>query len=45
MSPTRGRVVRTPGAQLPYKVMLTHDGHAQTSHAFDHARGGSIHQA
>jgi len=25
--------------------MLTHDGHAQTSHAFDHARGGSIHQA
>ena len=34
MSSTCGRIVRTPGADLPYKVMLTHDGRAETPHAF-----------
>ena len=34
MSSTCGRVVRTPGAKLPYKVMLTHDGRAESSHSF-----------
>lgn len=34
MSSTCGRVVRTPGADLPYKVVLTHDGRAETAHDF-----------
>lgn len=34
MNSIRGRVVRTPGAELPYKVMLTHDGGTETAHAF-----------
>lgn len=38
--PVRGRVVRTPGARFPYKVVLSHAGHADTAHAF-----GSIREA
>jgi hypothetical protein len=34
----RGRVVRTPGARFPYKVVLTHAGHADTARAFDSIR-------
>jgi hypothetical protein len=34
MSSTCGRIVRTPGGDLPYKVMLTHDDRAETPHAF-----------
>jgi len=34
MSSTCGRVVRTPGAELPYKVMLSHHGRAETARAF-----------
>ena len=34
MSSTCGRIVRTPGADLPYTVMLTHDGRAETPHSF-----------
>ena len=34
MSASCGRVVRTPGAELPYKVMLTRDGRAETTHSF-----------
>jgi hypothetical protein len=36
--PLRGRVVRTPGARFPYKVVLTHPGHADTARAFDSIR-------
>ena len=31
---TRARLVRTPDADEPYKVVLTHDGSAETAHAF-----------
>ena len=34
MSSTCGRVVRTPGVELPYKVVLTHDGRAETTQSF-----------
>lgn len=34
MSSRWGRLVRTPDADLPYKVVLTHDGRAETAHAF-----------
>ena len=34
MSSTCGRIVHTPGADLPYKVVLTHDGREETAHAF-----------
>ena len=31
---TRARLVRTPDADERYKVVLTHDGSAETAHAF-----------
>jgi hypothetical protein len=34
MSSTHGRVVLTPGAELPYKVILTHEGLPLTELAF-----------
>lgn len=34
MSSGRGRVVRTPDAELPYKVLLTHDCGDVTERAF-----------
>ena len=34
MSSTAGRVVRTPGCDLPYKVVLTHDLGECSEHAF-----------
>lgn len=34
MSSTCGRIVRTPGADLPYKVVLTHHGRAESTHSF-----------
>ena len=34
MSSTCGRLVRTPDAGLPYKVVLAHHGRAETAHAF-----------
>ena len=34
MSSTCGRVVCTPGAKLPYKVILTHYGRAESARAF-----------
>ncbi len=34
MSSTSGRLVRTPDADLPYKVVLSHDDGAETVHAF-----------
>jgi hypothetical protein len=30
----RGRVVRTPGAVLPYKAVLTHHGRVESARAF-----------
>ena len=35
---TTGRVVRTPGAQLPYKVVLRHRGRPDTEQAFSTMR-------
>lgn len=40
MSSTCGRVLRTPEAKLPYKVVLTHDGRAESAHSF-----ASMHEA
>ena len=34
MSSTAGRVVRTPGCETPYKVVLTHDVGEPTEYAF-----------
>jgi hypothetical protein len=34
MTATRGHVVRTPDGELPYKVLLTHDGGDVTERAF-----------
>jgi hypothetical protein len=34
----RGRIVRTPGARSPYKVVLTHAGQADSARAFDSIR-------
>jgi hypothetical protein len=34
MSSTCGRIVRTPGADLPYKVVLTHHGRAESTQSF-----------
>lgn len=34
MSSTEGRIVRTPGCDLPYKVILTHCGRAETERSF-----------
>jgi hypothetical protein len=34
MSSERGRIVQSPGADLPYKVILSHDGSRDTDHAF-----------
>ena len=31
---TRGRLVRTPGADLPYEVVLARGGRAETAHSF-----------
>lgn len=38
MSSTAGRVVCTPGAELPYKVILTRDGGGTSEHAFSTMR-------
>jgi hypothetical protein len=38
MSSLRGRVVRTPNARFPYKVVLTHHGRADSARAFDSIR-------
>jgi hypothetical protein len=38
MSSTCGRVVRTPDASLPYKVVLTHHGRAESARAFASVR-------
>ena len=34
MSSLRGRVIRTPDALLPYAVVLTHHGRAESARAF-----------
>jgi hypothetical protein len=34
MSSTSGLVISTPGAELPYKVVLRHEGSADTERAF-----------
>jgi hypothetical protein len=34
MSSERGRIVHTPGSDLPYKAVLTHDAGEDTEHAF-----------
>ena len=34
MRATAGRLVRTPGSSLPYKVVLSHRGGAQTERGF-----------
>ena len=34
MSSTAGRIVRTPAAGLPYKVVLSHHGGAETERGF-----------
>lgn len=34
MSSTVGRIVRAPGCELPYKVILTHCGGAETERGF-----------
>jgi hypothetical protein len=34
MSSTCGRIVRTPGEDLPYKVVLTHHGRAESTQSF-----------
>ena len=34
MSSTSGRVMHVPDAELPYVVVLTHEGSASTEHAF-----------
>lgn len=34
MSSNYGRIVRTPGADLPYKVVLTHHGRAESTQSF-----------
>ena len=34
MSSTCGRIVRAPGADLPYKVVLTHHGRDETTQSF-----------
>lgn len=38
MSSTTGHVVRTPEGELPYKVVLTHDGGDVTERAFETMR-------
>jgi hypothetical protein len=38
MSSTCGRVVCTPNARFPYKVVLTHPGQADSARAFDSIR-------
>lgn len=38
MSSTQGRVVHTPHARFPYKVVLTHHGSADSARAFDTMR-------
>jgi len=37
-SALRGRIVHTPGARSPYKVVLTHPGQADSARAFDSMR-------
>jgi hypothetical protein len=34
MSSTAGRIVRTPGSDLPYKVVMSHCGRAETECGF-----------
>ena len=34
LTSTRARLVRTPDGDEPYKVMLIHNGSAETAHAF-----------
>jgi len=38
MSSLRGRVVHTPNARFPYKVVLSHQGSADSARAFDTIR-------
>jgi hypothetical protein len=38
LSASRGRIVHTPGARSPYKVVLTHPGQADSARAFDSMR-------
>jgi hypothetical protein len=38
MSSLRGRVVHTPDARFPYKVVLSHHGSADSARAFDTMR-------
>jgi len=38
LSALRGRIVHTPGARSPYKVVLTHPGQADSARAFDSMR-------
>ena len=38
MSFTAGRIVRTPAAVFPYKVVMSHHGRADTARAFETMR-------
>lgn len=38
MSCTAGRIVRTPAAVFPYKVVMSHHGRADTARAFETMR-------
>jgi hypothetical protein len=38
LSALRGRIVHTPGARSPYKVVLAHPGQADSARAFDSMR-------
>jgi hypothetical protein len=38
MSSSAGRIVRTPGAVFPYKVVMSHHGRADTARAFSTMR-------
>ena len=38
MSFTAGRIVRTPDAVFPYKVVMSHHGHADSARAFETIR-------
>jgi hypothetical protein len=38
MSSVCGRIVRTPGAGRPYRVVLSHHGRPETAHAFSTMR-------
>ena len=40
MSATAGRIVQTPGCDLPYKVVLTHHDCDESEHVFGTMREG-----